>query len=332
LIEVALTGTFLQNPTTKLSSLNHEDYFYGSVESSLTTNDQRIQSCGRTEVQYLKERIKKMKQTVFALIFNLISLCTIGQDSLGLNDITAQLYFIGNIHFDNGIYYKVNEAYLREIAKNEENESTLYNYLIEEKGVNTILLEASVQDELFLNYLITQNLDSALIHVDTVKYPSAYAEVLRLRNLKKLHPSLTMMSIDVADQSSRHDFMTALVFSIFSQHKKLEPYFILPEEFGYETYNHIYEEYLAIYDSLRKVGYPADYLSLLKRSLDIKFFRSSKKRLVGPLVDDLKNFYSKNPEFQSPYISRLCHSYIKKAQVNSNQYAKNFCLIKLLKY
>ncbi len=229
-------------------------------------------------------------------------------DSLSMTDI----YCIGNVHFD-GVYYKKNSAYLNEIAKNEKRESDLYETLISKNGVTSILLEYPVHDELFLNYIFKADLDSAIQLLDTTNFPSAYYKYLRLRRLSDQNPKLRFVCVDIAEEVDRVEFMNSILFAIFSQYRLLEDYFLFPGNFGNDIYTSVWKEYYDVVDSLSREGYDSEYIKLLDYALEVRFIKSCRKRKVRQLAEELKLFYrEKHPELATPFITRMCNSYISK--------------------
>ena len=254
-----------------------------------------------------------MKKLIFIAFQVHLVLSCFSQDISAVIESEMDIYCIGNIHFDNGITYRLNEAYLYEIKKNEERESDLYETLISEGGITSLLLEYPVHDELFLNYFFKANQDSAVDLIDTANFPSSYYMHKRLPRLAIQNPELRFVCVDIAEEENRVDFMSSLLYSIFSQYKPLEGYFLIPEHLDYDTYVSIWEEYRSIVDTLAIEGYDEEYVNLLNDALEVRFYKSCRKRKVRLLVEEFRIFYKdKHPEFATPFILRMCNSYISK--------------------
>ena len=229
-------------------------------------------------------------------------------DSLPKTDI----YCIGNVHFD-GIYYRKNKAFLDEVAKNEKRESDLFETLISKGGVTSILLEYPVHDELFLNYFISAEHSGIIEFLDTTKTPAYTYTIRRLRRLVNQYTELSLVCVDRAEEKHRFDFMNTLLFAIFSQYRPLEYHFLFPESVDYDTYLLVWNEYYSIIDSLSKEGCDSEYIQLLHDALEVRFYKSCRKRKVRQFVEELKIFYlDKHPELATPFITRMCNSYISK--------------------
>ncbi len=253
-----------------------------------------------------------MKKLIFIAFQVHLSLCTFGQDISMVLDSNVEIYCVGNVHFD-GIHYRKNKAYLYEVAKNEKREAYLYEMLISKGGVGSILLEYPVHDELYLNYIYNASLDSAINLIDTINFPSAYYADLRLRRIVNDNPHLKIVCVDIAEEENRVDFMSSLLYATLSQYKPLKDYFLFPEYQDGDTYVSIWEEYRWIVDSLAIEGYDEEYINLLNDALEVRFFESCKKKRVRLLVEEFKLFYSvKHPDLATPFILRMCNSYISK--------------------
>jgi hypothetical protein len=237
----------------------------------------------------------------------------------------SDVYCIGNVYFDANHRYKKNAAYLKHIDTNERREAQIYQTLISTRGIKTILLDEPVHEEPFFNYFFRYDLKAVSHIIDTAAVPSICQKYRRLSRLHDENTQLRFVCIGAADETNRHYFMNTIMHAMFSQHAELKEYFLFPESYDSDTFIEVWKTYSDITDSLSKIDFNSSYIALLEKAIDIRFFKSCKKRKVRDFVEHLRHFYfNEHPEMATPFIVRLCNSYISKKEKHQKALKEQF--------
>jgi|GEM_PF-4695167 len=220
------------------------------------------------------------------------------------------VFGVANVHFDNGFYYKNNEAYLNEINLMEERVSSVYKKIIDSNNVAFILIEYPVYYEQNLKYILTEGFDSLSKYIDTIKFPATINEIKRFKEIKNTYPSVKFRCIDVTETSDRAYFMSSLVYLLFSAHGNVDRRYCYSDHLGDVEYFEMWSNYNEILERLSESGINSRYYLLLKESLEVMFDDLSRKSKVKKLVENFKEFNQAYPFYLDSNVIRLINSYV----------------------